>query len=313
MSLVLPAKIKQAAIWHKTRRAVHVLPLPSGINSIRCRMETRVASMKALRIVLLGLAGLIIAGWTWRLLHPNTSVQTTQSAAPSIPAPVQPSTNDAQAAVLSRLADVAVYAPFFERLKAEFPGDYKTLVDNATAIVTKGGHVPNPERLMTSAVRTLRQSHGILASKAAAEPLTSLFAAQSGMVDALGAADPSMCTDFLYGGTSANFMAFMATHRDLLEGLAIATLAAISSGRSKLIDYDSPTGDDFDKLTDALKAKSLSDDEIAALLDGKTFDPPLPDQRLCEAGSLYLHILQTMPEDLRVRVYALSAQLLARS
>ena len=62
-----------------------------------------------------------------------------------------------------------------------------------------------------------------------------------------------------------------------------------------------------------MKAKHLSDDEIAALLDGKTFDPPLPDARLCQAGSTYLHILEDMPEDLRLRVYALSAQLLARS
>jgi hypothetical protein len=66
-------------------------------------------------------------------------------------------------------------------------------------------------------------------------------------------------------------------------------------------------------LAAALKAQNLSDNQVAALLDGKTFDPPLPDTALCDAGRAYLHVLKALPDELRLRIYALSAQLLARS
>ena len=268
--------------------------------------------MKALRFVLLGLAVAIIAALGWRFSRPDPWFSAPIATNPA-PIPSPPDAGEARALVLSRLADAPDYAPFFDRLRAEFQNDYNSLIARATANTVKSGRPPNPERLLVDALRTLRQTRGVLAAQAEAFPLGEVFAAQSAMLDVLASADPGLCTDFLYGGTSPKFMAFSATHRDVLERVAMATLNAIANGRQKRVDHAQPTAADFDQLTDALKSKNLSDDEIAALLDGKTFDPPLPEARLCEAGRTYLHVLNDMPEELRLRIYALSAQLLARS
>jgi hypothetical protein len=289
------------------------LPIIDG--SLRWPPDSQVALMKALRFVLLGLALAIIAGLGWRLSHPELlEGPPAQTVVVSQPVPVKrPDAVESRSIILSRLGDAPSYTPFFDRLRAEFPSDYTALIDQATAALMKGGHTPNPERLMAEALRNLRQTRGVLAAQADAQPLTEIFAAQSAMLDSLASTDPGLCADFLYGGTSPTFMAFSARHRELLERIAMATLNAIASGKEKHIDHEQPTMADFDNLEQALKAKNLSDDEIAALLDGKTFDPPLPENRLCEAGRLYLHVLNDMPEDLRLRIYALSAQLLART
>ena len=62
-----------------------------------------------------------------------------------------------------------------------------------------------------------------------------------------------------------------------------------------------------------MAAKGLSQAEIEALLDGKTPDPPLPEARLCKAGRVYLEMLKTLPEPVRLRIYALAVELMARS
>lgn len=267
--------------------------------------------MQALRIVLFGLALALIAGLGWRLggsapLSPDLA----RTARTAVGQPDRPA---ARQAVLSRMADAPDYTPFYDRLRTEFPIEYATVVDQATAAVLRTGRPPNPERLVADALRDLRQSRGVLAAKAEDLPLGEVFAAQSAMLDTLAAQDASLCVDFLYGGSSPAFMAFSATHRALLERIAMATLNAIADGRARPVDRDAPTDADFNQLTAALKGKNLSDDQIAALLDGKTFDPPLPDEQICNAGRTYLHVLAAMPDDLRQRVYGLSAQLLARS
>lgn len=268
--------------------------------------------MKALRFVLLGLALAIVAGLGWRLSHPEFRPSPAAVSAPTATA-AKPDVVEARSLVLSRLSDAPDYSAFFDRLRTEFHGDYTGLIERATAATLKSGRPPNPERLLTDALRNLRQTRGVLVAQAEPNPLSEVFAAQAAMLDTLAKTDAGLCTDFLYGGTSPGFMAFSATHRDLLERIAMATLNAIASGQQNHIDHDQPTATDFDQLTAALKAKNLSDDEIAALLDGKSFDPPLPEQRLCEAGRTYLHVLNEMPDDLKLRIYALSAQLLARS
>lgn len=211
------------------------------------------------------------------------------------------------------MADAPVYGGFFDQLRAAFPGVYVELVDQAAQAVANGAHVPNPDRLLVDAMRRLRQSRGIMAAEAEAGPLAGMFQAQSAVVDALATDSPALCADFLYGGASPEFMAFTATHRDLIAHLALANLDAIASGKANHVQRATPAPEDFDLLSQDLANRGFSEDEISAVLDGKIFDPPLPEERLCAAGSAYLHALEQVPEDVRLKVYALSATLLARS
>lgn len=272
--------------------------------------------MKALRFVLLAIALTVVSGLGWRLRHPDWSPQAmaigfTPTAV--MPRPSKPDPSEARAMVLSRLADAPAYSPFFEQMRAAFPNDYLGLVDRSSLDVENGAHVPNPDRLITEAMRRLRQSRGILAAQAEARPLSEIFQAQSALLEVLAVESPVTCVDVLYGGTSPDFMAFAAKHRDLVERLALASLDAVMSGKAHHVDREQPRPEDFDSLEADLKSKGFSGDEIAAVLDGKTFDPPLPEARLCAAGRTYLQALASMPEDARLRVYALSAALLARS
>ena len=281
--------------------------------------------MKALRLVLLAIVCLVVFGLGWRLVHPDLSLE--RRAGPVVlpaapPAPVQtapaPSTTpqtaeSARAQVLSRMADAPIYGGFFDRLRSEFPSIYLDLVDDAAQTVAGGAHVPNPDRLLVDGMRRLRQSRGIMAAEAEAGPLAGMFQAQSAVIDALSADSPALCADFLYGGSSPEFMAFVAKHRDLIAHLALSNLDAVSSGKAHHVRRAMPESEDFDLLSQTLTDRGFSTDEIAAVLDGKVFNPPLPEARLCSAGSAYLHALEAAPEDLRLRVYALSATLLARS
>ena len=284
--------------------------------------------MKALRLVLLVIAMLVVACLGWRLQHPVNGPLLPQLAGrfgfstkrepPAVVTPVSrpppaPGPGEARALVLSRLGDAPDYAPFFDRLREAFPSDYTAFMEGAVATLLQTGRVPNPDRLLIDALRRLRQTRGVLAAKAEPGPLASIFDAQATLLDALSAENASLCVEFLYGGISPSFMAFAAKHREPVERLAIANLSAIASGKASQIERIEPSSDDFDSLTDALKKRNVSDNEISAVLDGKTFDPPLPEPRLCDAGRLYLRALAEMPEDVRLRVYALSAALVARS
>lgn len=281
--------------------------------------------MQALRFVLLVMALTLIGSLGWRVIHPAVRGSATivaprqpVTASPVGPpaAPTQPTLPDsaqARGIVLSRLADAPDYVPYFDRLRTAFPADYLALVDQAVLGVTKTGHAPNPDRLMIDAVRSLRQNRGILASQAADAPLASIFVAELAMLDAMAADDPGLCVDFLYGGMSPNFMAFAAKHRELVERLAMSNLSAVASGQADHVERDQPDPGDFDALTTTLKTQGLSEDEISAVLDGKVFDPPLPEGRLCTAGQVYLRALQNLPDAVKIRIYALSAALLARS
>ncbi|MDX7950906.1 hypothetical protein P7D22_06905 [Lichenihabitans sp. Uapishka_5] len=269
--------------------------------------------MKALRFVLLGLAVALVASLGWRMARWAPTATVPAVAFRPVDAPPRPDAAAAKALVLSRMGDAPDYAPFYDRLRTEFPTQYAGVLDRASQTVMRTGRPPNPERLLTDALRDLRQSRGVLAAKAEPLPLGEVFAAQGAMLDTLAERDPSLCADFLYGGSGPGFMAFAATHRGALARIAMATLNAIADGQRKPVERQQPTNADFDQLTAALKAQNLTDEQIAALLDGKTFDPPLPDQQICDGGRTYLHVLSDMPDDLRLRIYGLSAQLLARS
>jgi len=95
--------------------------------------------------------------------------------------------------------------------------------------------------------------------------------------------------------------------------MAEAGLDAILDGQAHRIERPAPTVEDFDLLEDELVARGLDTIEIGALLDGKMPDPPLPAPRMCAAGRAYLDALQNLPEETRLKMYALAVELMARS
>ena len=52
---------------------------------------------------------------------------------------------------------------------------------------------------------------------------------------------------------------------------------------------------------------------IEALLDGRSPEPAVEDARMCAAGRIYLETLRELPEEIRMRIYALAVELMARS
>ena len=229
--------------------------------------------------------------------------------------PVLPVAGDA----LSRRADVETIiaatpeiASFFDRLKTLLPSRYEAAVAKA-ATSAPGSASDNPDIWLSDAVKIVRQSHGALAAKADAGPLQQVFVKQEAILSALSEGNARLCVDFLYGGASEDFFRFAAANRALVGRLAVATLDAVSDGQQKKIARDPPSDTDFAALETALRDRGLTPTEIATLLDGKAPDPPLPDARLCEMGRLYLQAIADLPEDVRLRLYALAADLMARS
>ncbi len=206
-------------------------------------------------------------------------------------------------------ADVA---PFFERLHILLPADYDAAIRKA-ATTEAGSATDTPDYWLSDAVKIVRQSHGALAAKADAGPLSDIFARQADVLSALSAKDARLCVDFLYGGASEGFFAFASENRALVGALAIAGLEAIASGQDKKIERGPPTDEDFQLLETALREKGLDAAEIGALLDGKSPEPPLPDARLCEMGRIYLAAIASLPEETRLRLYSLAVGLMARS
>ncbi len=217
-----------------------------------------------------------------------------------------------RAAVETIIAATPEIAPFFTRMKALLPARYDAAIAKAAA-ATPGSAADSPDIWLSDAVKLLRQSHGALAAKADAGPLQQIFVRQEAVLAALSAGDARLCVDFLYGGASEDFFRFAAANRALVGRLALANLDAIADGQQKKVARDTPTDADFTALEMALRDRGLSSAEIATLLDGKAPDPPPADARLCEMGRLYLEAIASLPEDVRVRLYALAADLMARS
>jgi hypothetical protein len=265
--------------------------------------------MKALRLALLALAAagtLVAAVFLLELAFAPREAQ--QTGAPAPPA----ATETRKAEMLARIAATPDVAKFFDRLKSLAPADYDAAIAKAAA-TPAGGPTDSPDFWLSDGVKIVRQSRGALAAHAEPVPLAAVFDRQRAVLAALAGRDARLCVDFLYGGASADFFQFAAANRALVGGLAVAGLEAIASGQSAKIDRGAPTDDDFRQLEEALRAKGLNSAEIGALLDGKAPDPPLPDQRMCEIGQIYLDALAGMPDDARLRLYSLAVDLMARS
>jgi hypothetical protein len=219
----------------------------------------------------------------------------------------------ARSGIAETLAAAPEYTMFFRALAERFPADAGQTADALVDRWLADPSAASPDRYLSDALRGLRQARGVVAAKAEAAPLTRIFEAQSAMLDGLRAADPRICVDFLYGGAADAFFDFAAKNRPLLAAMAEAGLNAIADGQAKKVERGPPTDADFKALEAALVAAGLGKIEIDALLDGKAPDPPLPDDKMCDAGRAYLKALKTLPEDARLRLYGLAVELMARS
>jgi hypothetical protein len=284
--------------------------------------------MNKLPFILLGLGGsaaiaagaaiLVVALDTRpREIRPAAVAERPIASAPPASVPANAASPEARAsarkAIEARIAQVPEYQRFFDRLRLALPSQYEaTLEGFADRLVATGKEQPI-DTYLSEAVRDLRQARGALAAKADGVALTRIFDVQLAMLDALSKTDQRLCVDFLYGGASEAFYQFSAKNRQLASDMAIAGLDAILDGQTKKNQRQTPTDADFVLLEKAMAAKGLSQVEIEALLDGKTPDPPLEDARLCRAGRIYLEMLKTLPEPVRLRIYALAVELMARS
>jgi hypothetical protein len=240
-----------------------------------------------------------------------TAMETETPQAPPEPAPLAPGA--ARKEVEATIALAPEYMRFFQRLREAFPADYGTAMDGFAARYSTARKADSPEFYLSEAVRNLRQARGVGAAKADPKPLERVFDMQLDVLRAVGKQDSRLCVSFLYGASDADFQQFAAARRALVSDMALAGLEAMASGATKKIERPAPTEADFKLLESALTARGLAKAEIDALLDGKTPDPPIEDKRMCAAGQIYLETIRTLPEPVRLRIYGLAVELMARS
>ncbi len=243
--------------------------------------------------------------------EPAPEPQAQQPAqAPPAAAPEEP---DARKKIEAALAGAPEYARFFQRLREVFPEDYGATMDGFAARYGAAGKPENVDFYLSEAVRSLRQKRGVGAAKAETAPLARVFDMQLEVLKAVAKEDKRLCVAFLYGATDADFQRFASRRRALVANMALAGLDAMANGEEKKIERPAPSEADFKVLETALANKGLGKVEIDALLDGKTPDPPLDDATMCAAGQVYLETMRTLPEPVRLRIYGLAVELMARS
>lgn len=305
-----PAKVQQC----------RDLPAPIVLGKVGCSLPCscrEFCKVNILRLVLLGLAvfagiftGAALLKKAIRPEPPSTSLTATASARPE----GQVENIEAVRRVfLNMLKGAPEYAVFFERLKADFPSEYESFLAAVAKRSAASGEMGSADLHMAEAVRTLRLSRGVLAAKAGEAALERIFELQRAMLKALAAKDPRLCADYLSGGEGSGYLEFAAQNRKLVAEMAVAGIDAIYDGESKRVQRDAPTVAEFDALEQLLGAKGLGSQEIGALLDGTVSNPAISDEKMCNAGQVYLETLATMPEESRLRIYGLTLELMARS
>lgn len=273
--------------------------------------------MNILRLALLSLAAVIALslGIHWLVVASRMDEPASNSSSlfKEKRLPDDAATAEIRRKIEAKLFESPDYARFFDRLKLVLPSEYEALIEEFVRREQAGAIVTNVDFLMSEAVRSLRISRGMMAAKAGAPALAHIFEVQSSVLRALAAKEPRLCVDFLYGGASDAFFSFSSEHRPLVADMAVAGLEAIEDGQTQKIERQPPNDADFDLLEKALKSRSLNEIEIEALLDGKNPDPPIPDARMCDVGQIYLETLTTLPEPVKLRIYGLAVELMARS
>lgn len=273
--------------------------------------------MRNLRLALLGLAAIvaILLGTSfleraYRPEEPAPAAPPEQKAEATTP-PADPALAAARRKVEASISESPDYTRFFDRLRLVFPSDYDTILTNLAQ--SSAGKDLSPDSIMADTVGALRKAHGALAAKASDQALGQIFVLQLGEMRALAQRDVHLCVAFLYGSSGNGFLSFAADHRPLITAAAIAGLDAMNSGRMDQVQRGAPSDADFQALDHALTAKGLSRPEIEALLDGKTADPPIADERMCAAGQTYLEALAGLDPAARARLYGLAVDLMAKS
>jgi hypothetical protein len=274
--------------------------------------------MHILRAVLVIVAFVASIALGWEVFDAATRPEPAPTAAaprvrPAVAPPIDDMRPVARQAVEERLQLAEETSGFFRAMRQAFPRDFDALVNGFAQRAVDGSKLDSPDVYLAEAVRALRRAHGVIAAKADGPHLEKLFETQARMLDALANADPQMCVDFLYGNATQSFYEFSARNRRLVAQMAQASLDAILDGRNSRVERRPPTDGDFAQLETALMEQGLGRSEIEALLDGKAPDPPLPDVTLCRAGRLYLQTLRALPEDMRLRIYGLAVEVLART
>jgi len=233
-------------------------------------------------------------------------------AAPA-PEPVAPRLS-ARARIEQAITATEEYRAFFQRLRQAFPADYTAAIEAFADERQSGGvETTSVDFYLAESVRRLRQARGVLAAKAEPVVLARVFDLQLDVLRAISAENKKLCAAFLYGGVDQDFHSFAARRRALVAEMAVVGLEAIASGQAKQLERSSPSEEDFRALEKALASRGLRKPEIDSLLDGKTPDPPFDDKKTCALGQTYLEALRALPEPIRLRIYGLAVELMARS
>jgi hypothetical protein len=215
----------------------------------------------------------------------------------------------ARARVEQAIFGASEYRAFFERLRESFPADYEGALDAFAG----GAGADSVDFYLAETVRRLRQARGVLAARAEPGALARVFDLNLAVLRALAGEDKRLCAAFLYGGVDQDFHNFASRRRALVGEMAVVGLEAISSGRAKNLERSAPSDTDFRALEAALASRGLGKVEIDSLLDGKTPDPPFDDDKTCAIGQTYLEALRGLPEPIRLRIWGLAVELMARS
>ncbi len=260
--------------------------------------------MERLRLILLGLAGLVAVGLMLQDRYPGLRpAQAVEIAAGGLATPV-----GGEPVYLSN-PDTG---PYFSALKAALPDEYRGIVRQISTVPGVAAPVAAPEAL-AFAMRSLREDYGVLAGRAPIANLDQIIDAQRAILAALATKDPAACVDFYQGRPSAALAAFTSNHNKLMLDLGQADLAAITAGRSHQHDPERPTPADFTALTEALKQAGLSPETIGLLVDGRQPAQALSDADLCKSVGAYLTTLRALAPDIRQRLIARSVILAAAS
>jgi len=283
--------------------------------------------MRNLRLALLGLAAmsalLLGLGFLQRAFKSDNAPPATATApeAPAAPAaesavnppPLPFAVKDARQKIETIIATAPEYGRFFDRLRLLFPNNYNGILDSLAKDAVTAQKPPAADALLADAVTALRRANGSFAAKAPDAALAQIFAMQLKEMQALAQRDAHLCVAFLFGTNGSGWLDFAASHRDLVADAAISGLEAMNSGRISPTQRGMPGDADFQTLDKALTDKGLSRAEIETLLDGKTADPPIPDERMCAAGQIYLETLRGLDPAARGRLYSLAVGLMVKS
>lgn len=284
----------------------------------------QMTAFNQLRFGFVGLALVLAATLAWNLARrdapmnnamnnaPMNNSGFARTALPARPAPPANALARERAAIVSQLGEAQDYSEFARKYAANYPADWSAMIDRLAQRRVSGGNSDGPDAWFAEALRDLRRTRGITAARASPIALSRIIETQSATLAALSVLDHRLCVDFLLGQSSRGFFEFAARHPGLMARMAAAAIDAIADGQSSNIARTPPSDNDFELLESALVTNGLNRTEVEALLDGRHPDPPIPDARLCEAGIIYLDTLKQMPDETRLRLYALAVELMAK-